>query len=560
MSMTENGKRNEYQEQRNTTHTAWVNMSVPVRTLQCRLDGAYDALAVYRALGGGLGVDPTALLETACIRSREHTQSILMLSAALRIVCRGEQVRIQALNDNGVSALDLLAPRMPLCNRQGDALVRDFPARACGHVREEQQRLLHIHVMEPLREVLGVLKTGREEEDASTLLVGCFSFELFHRFEDIERTGDRRTFPDYEFYLADRSLHIDHQRRRADIISKVFDGDGDDMLRRRYRRRMALDSAVLADSKAASRLSRDCHTVPGSDAPFTTSLSDASYVNKVLALKQHVSAGDILQVVLARAFSLPCHDALLTYQVLRAQNPSPYMFFIEGMGYQLLGASPESAVKVTAADRQVSIYPIAGTRPRGLRDDGSIDPDLDARMEVQLRLDEKEVAEHMMLVDLARNDIARISRSGTRRLERLLDVDRYSHVMHLVSRVTGELKAGIDCFTAYRACMNMGTLTGAPKVRATQLIAQYEARERGPYGGAVGYINARGDMDTAIVIRSAVVTGGTATVSAGAGIVFDSDPQAEADETRHKALGVLRAIHAANQLHSGHRCPAGEVA
>ncbi|MDY5403895.1 MAG: chorismate-binding protein, partial [Trueperella sp.] len=185
---------------------------------------------------------------------------------------------------------------------------------------------------------------------------------------------------------------------------------------------------------------------------------------------------------------------------------------------------------------------IAGTRPRGRDADGYISHELDIRAELDMRTDAKELAEHTMLVDLARNDLARVATPGTRKVAALLQVDRYSHVMHLVSRVTARLADGMDALDAYRACMNMGTLTGAPKIKATQLLRAQEKRRRGSYGGAIGYLRGDGSMDTCIVIRSAFVAGGVAAVQAGAGVVRDSNPQSEADETLHKARAVLEAI------------------
>lgn len=222
------------------------------------------------------------------------------------------------------------------------------------------------------------------------------------------------------------------------------------------------------------------------------------------------------------------------------------MFFMQDDDFTLFGASPESALKYDAGNRQIEIYPIAGTRPRGRRADGSLDLDLDSRIELEMRTDHKELAEHLMLVDLARNDLARICQAGNRYVADLTKVDRYSFVMHLVSRVVGTLRADLDVLHAYQACMNMGTLSGAPKVRAMQLIAASEGTRRGSYGGAVGYFTATGDLDTCIVIRSAYVEDGIATVQAGAGVVLDSIPQAEADETRNKARAVLRAIATAH--------------
>jgi anthranilate synthase component 1 len=216
----------------------------------------------------------------------------------------------------------------------------------------------------------------------------------------------------------------------------------------------------------------------------------------------------------------------------------------------MFGASPESAIKYQQHNRQVEIYPIAGTRARGYKANGEFSLDLDCRIELELRQDKKELAEHIMLVDLARNDVARVCKAGTRHVADLLKVDRYSHVMHLVSRVCGTLSDDLDALHAYQACMNMGTLSGAPKVRATELIRQYEGKRRGSYGGAVGYITGEGDMDTCIVIRSAFVKSGIAHIQAGAGVVYDSNPQAEANETRQKAQAVISAIKKAATMES----------
>ncbi len=279
---------------------------------------------------------------------------------------------------------------------------------------------------------------------------------------------------------------------------------------------------------------------------LSTSQSDDAYCEVVASLQQAIRIGEIFQVVPSRRFSLPCPSPLAAYETLKNSNPSPYMFFMQDREFALFGASPESSLKYDAQSRQIEIYPIAGTRPRGRHADGSLDRDLDSRIELEMRTDHKELAEHLMLVDLARNDLARICKPGSRYVADLTKVDRYSFVMHLVSRVVGTLRDDLDVLHAYRACMNMGTLSGAPKVRAMQLIAEKEGTRRGSYGGAVGYFTATGDLDTCIVIRSAWVEEGVATVQAGAGVVLDSVPQAEADESRNKARAVLRAIATAH--------------
>jgi anthranilate synthase component 1 len=270
--------------------------------------------------------------------------------------------------------------------------------------------------------------------------------------------------------------------------------------------------------------------------------SDGDYASLVSKLKDHIRAGDVFQIVPSRTFSTPCADPVEAYRKLREQNPSPYMFFVRSGNFTLFGASPEACVKVSGNPRTVEIHPIAGTKPRGRLASGEIDRDLDDRLEAELRLNEKELAEHMMLVDMARNDVARISRAGTRRVKSLCALEKYSRVMHLVSMVEGELKDDFDALHAYIASMNMGTVVGAPKIEAARLLRKYEKTRRGPYAGAVGYLTSEGEMDSAIIIRTALVKDGVAKVRAGAGIVYDSDPHAEAEETRNKADAVLRAI------------------
>ena len=220
-------------------------------------------------------------------------------------------------------------------------------------------------------------------------------------------------------------------------------------------------------------------------------------------MKGHIAEGEVYQIVPSRTFRAPCPDPLRTYAALRALDPSPYHFFVAAPDHVVFGASPETSVRVYAekgVGHKVEVKPIAGTRPRGATGDE------DDRLEAEMRLDAKEAAEHMMLVDLARNDVARVSIAGTRRVEKLLGVERYARVMHLVSSVTGALKPGMDALDALQACLNVGTLTGAPKIRATQLLRETEVTKRGPYGGAIGWINGEGMMDTAVVIRTAVVT------------------------------------------------------
>src|SRR5437773_1719469 len=259
------------------------------------------------------------------------------------------------------------------------------------------------------------------------------------------------------------------------------------------------------------------------------------YMARVSRARGLIADGDCIQIVLAQRFDVtPAPDPLALYRALRHVNPSPYMFLLETASATLVGASPEPFVRVEGG--RVVMHPIAGTRPRG-KDDAE-----DAANETELRRSEKERAEHVMLVDLARNDVGRVARGGSVRVKELMRVDRFSHVMHLTSVVEGELAPGIDALDAFRACFPAGTVSGAPKIRAMERIAELETDRRGPYAGAVGYVGFDGRMDTCIGIRTAVITDGVCRIQAGAGIVADSDPAAEELETRAKARALLRAV------------------
>ncbi len=261
----------------------------------------------------------------------------------------------------------------------------------------------------------------------------------------------------------------------------------------------------------------------------------AEYEALVLQAKEHIAAGDVIQVVLSQRFTRPTPAApFAVYRALRALNPSPYLFYLQLGDFQLIGASPEMLVQVR--DGVLATHPIAGTRPRG---EGATQ---DAALAEGLLADPKERAEHLMLVDLARNDIGRVASIGSVAVPRLFEIEHYSHVMHIVSRVTGRLRPGLLPVDALRSCFPAGTLSGAPKVRAMQIIAALERDQRGPYGGAVGYLSASGNLDMAITIRTIMLRDGVATVQAGAGIVADSVPAAEAAECANKAHALFVAL------------------
>ena len=273
----------------------------------------------------------------------------------------------------------------------------------------------------------------------------------------------------------------------------------------------------------------------------TAMFSKEEYCDMVEKAKNYIHEGDIFQVVLSNRLSAPFEGSLLnTYRVLRTINPSPYMFYFSGTDVEIAGASPETLVKLE--DGVLHTFPLAGTRPRGKN------PEEDAQLEKELLADEKELAEHNMLVDLGRNDLGRVSKFGTVQVEKLREVLRFSHVMHIGSTVRGEIREDKDALDAVEAVLPAGTLSGAPKIRACQIIGELENNKRGIYGGAIGYIDFTGNMDTCIAIRIAYKKNGKVFVRSGAGIVADSDPEKEYQECLNKARASLKALEIANDI------------
>lgn len=509
----------------------------------------------------------TVLLESADIASKQHLTTIAVLAASAQITCTGDTVTLKALDTtDGPQALKAVAQYLSSAvTRQSDSeLVLHLPSVAEDSA-EEHARLRERSTMEPLR----ILTDQVVAHPHLPLVAGAVAFDYLGTYESLPSVADgANTCPDYLFFNARIILVVDHPSGSCQLVGASLDAA------QLSAQMDALEAAInelpaQAPSTPAEQAAPAQQTTPAPSAQQAASpeaqatpapsaqqaaedtitayptMSDADFCELVAKMQQHIAIGDAYQVVPSRGFVIDCPQPLQTYRYLHDADPSPYMFYIATDDFELFGASPESSLLHSAKTGQVAIRPIAGTRPRGFAPDGSIDHELDIRLELELRSDAKEVAEHVMLVDLARNDVARISAPGTRKVTQLLRVDRYSRVMHLVSEVTGQLASDLHPLDAFRASMTMGTLTGAPKLRAAELIRQYEGTRRGSYGGAVGYLRGDGELDTCIVIRSAFARGGKAIVQAGAGVVSDSVPQREADETAHKASNVLRAIAAA---------------
>lgn len=484
----------------------------------------------------------TLLLESAEIDNKQGIKSVMIVDSALRISALHSDVTIEALSQNGQALLPILCDVLPeQVNKEhfdDNKLVLHFPP--IDHVQDEDSRLKSLSVFDALRSILRAVDVPENASHDALFLGGLFGYDLVAGFEDLPQLPSNQRCHDYCFYLAETLLEINHKDKISTLKATALTSNQHEIARLSQR----LDSLQAMLNQPIKPINRQ--TLQAIE--ITCNKSDDDFNTIVKKMQDAIEQGEIFQVVPSRRFQLPCPEPLSAYQVLKTNNPSPYMFYMQDKDFTVFGASPESALKYSKQTNQVEIYPIAGTRPRGLFASGEIDHDLDSRLELDMRTDKKELAEHLMLVDLARNDLARICQPGTRYTKELLKVDRYSFVMHLVSRVVGQLRDDLDALHAYQATMNMGTLTGAPKVRAMQLIADAEKVKRGSYGGAMGYLTASGELDTCIVIRSAYVQDGIATVQAGGGVVLDSNPQSESDETRNKARAVVRAIMAAHNV------------
>lgn len=487
------------------------------------------------------------LLESAEHIPKYGEQSVGTADPCLKLTGRGEKFRISALNTLGEQFLRFVRGGFDFCDevtyKESEITGKLYPQRKI--VSESERLQLKTH-MDIIRAIAFAFAPTLKPINHYGGLFGIFSYDFIDQFEDLPRNQqDMMQDPDYEMYFADNVFVYDHKTKSICFIAnallteenneKVYQG--------------CLEKILLYERALTSPPLQPRQFTPKRGS-IRTDVEKTEFMGLVQKLQEHISRGDIFQAVLSRTTILNYNsEPLDIYRQLRVINPSPYMFFINDSEGFLIGASPERCIGVKGEDgtKIVEIRPIAGTKPRGIIK-GSIDIDLDSRYESELKLDPKELAEHTMLIDIARNDVARVSEPGTRCVNEPYIVEKYSHVQHLVSNVSGVLKKEYDALHAYLVSMNMGTLTGAPKVEAMKLLRQYEKNRRGFYGGAVFYLTPSKDFDSAIIIRSLRIKGETAYIRSGAGIVQDSVPEKEFEETERKAAACVRAIKSAGGI------------
>jgi anthranilate synthase component 1 len=435
--------------------------------------------------------------------------SFIGLDPEIVIRARGNEVRVTKYGDDA-----------PVCESPDNPMI---------FLREFMQR--YKLVKDPALESIPYLGGA----------VGYMAYDLVRSFEKLpDDNPDDLQLPDVYFMIADTLAIFDHVRHRTILLTNAHVTDGP---------KAAHDAAVHKIELMAERL-RHAYTGPlpleagvpapegGEEQGLTSNLTKATFEARVERIKEYIRAGDAFQVVFSQRFTRAYHgEPFDIYRALRAINPSPYMFFLKLGDVQLAGSSPEILVRVQ--DGEVTVRPIAGTRWRGKTREE------DLALERELLADPKERAEHIMLVDLGRNDVGRVATPGSVHVDKLMYIERYSHVMHIVSNVVGRLADGKDAFDALAATFPAGTLSGAPKIRAMEIIDELETVRRGPYGGAVGYFSFDGNLDSCIILRTCLIKGRRIYIQAGAGIVADSVPANEYQETVNKAMAMIKAVEMA---------------
>ena len=487
------------------------------------------------------------LFESAELLPKYGEKTIGIFNPCLKIEGEGADFEIKALNKLGERFIKFLHGDFSFCDmvhyKSSSIKGRLSPVRKA--VDEDERLKLKSH-MDIIRKIAFRFKPVNDAAAPSCGLFGFISYDFVDQFENLpKKQQDVLNEPDYELFFADNMFLMDHKEKKLILTANALVMES----KNREALYAGCKSKIDFYKKSISKKIPKKRAFKAEKQKIRTDISKEDFIKNINQLKKHILKGDVYQVVPSRTVITNYNaEPFDIYRQLRLLNPSPYMFYISSGNGILLGASPEMSLRVHGAkEKTVEIRPIAGTKPRGFLS-GKIDADLDSRYETELKTDSKEISEHIMLVDLARNDIARISIPGTRHVSESMAVEKYSHVQHLVSNVKGILKPGFDALHAYSASMNMGTLTGAPKVEAMKLIRKFEKTKRGSYGGCVCYLTPNGDFDSAIIIRSMRIKGKDAYIRAGAGVVYDSIPKNEFYETERKAQACLEAVRKAGGL------------
>ena len=513
-----------------------MKLSAKTRVSVLPGDECRSPLDFFGRLGGSEDVHGAVLMESAARGEAGGTRSLVVPGGVVRLELRGKEAVYRALSASAGPVLTALANELDDSRMDGDVLRATFPVGPGSSSWSDEERIKAPTGLDAVRALAFLVE---DEEPGTAIPVGvygAFSFELVDRWERLpERRPDPWNDPDVSVVLALDTILYDHLSSETRVVTRALTKSDEAAADLRHRGYL---EALRGNGGTGEELVPD----GVAEKEMTPDASDEVFLESVRSFLSHIARGDIFQGVLSRGLTMRSEASTLeVYRALRHRNPSPYMFHVDLGNGVLLGASPETSVKVEG--RHLEIRPIAGTAPRGFDSRGEIDAELDERLAVGLLLDHKEQAEHAMLVDLARNDVARVAIPGTRRVSQPFTIEKYSHVQHLVSGVRGELRPDLDALHAYRSAANMGTLTGAPKLRAMELIRETEPFARGFYGGAVGYLLQDGTFDSCIVIRSLRHgMGGIYQTRAGAGIVADSVPERELAETLHKARAPRLAV------------------
>lgn len=442
---------------------------------------------------------------------------------------------LESVGQNHVTARYSFIGRNPFVifkSAGNEITVTDYTGRTdtyTGRPMEELKKLIERHKA-PKLEGVPSFNGGA---------VGFFAYDIIRQYENLpDNNPDELGLPDMQFMLTDEIIAFDHIRQKIVIIVNIHaEGDIENQYRKATGRLLDIRQEMEDLSPLMKKEKREYRSAP----VMKSNMTKEEFCQNVEKAKEYIKNGDIFQVVPSQRFEVETNiKPFNVYRALRRINPSPYMYYLNFGGYQIVGASPEMLVRVE--NGVVQTGPIAGTRPRGK----TVEEDI--ALEKELLADEKEIAEHTMLVDLGRNDIGRVSEFGSVRVTRFKYVERFSHVMHIISDVEGKLRADKTCFDALAAALPAGTLSGAPKIRAMEIIDELEKSRRGTYGGAIGYISFNGNFDSCITIRTGVFKDGRAYIQAGGGVVYDSVPEKEYQESVNKASAVLKAIEEAGNL------------